>query len=299
VLTDYEPKLVPAEFDDQMTHYKTQEDEIWVPYDCKYKKISYSYFAKCLEKNYKVMHFYGDSNTRRSLKAVTTGGAFCNTWYDKTSSTCQCWDRLNHTDHFGVEKVHYYMHNITGRDIHMYFYFAHGFIRDYFYRNFIQVGVDWESDFHFDNFTKNLKDFQIRSGQPLLPKLLVISAVNWDASLVSFEWFQESVSKFIKMLNSTYKNVSIIWRTAQYYHGHIDDRKWILPSHMRMKVFNDYLKKELMKGVGERLRIWDVEALGRGQFKQAKERVMQCHSNHMTRDGIDIENQIWMNMLCS
>jgi hypothetical protein len=78
---------------DSSTVYQSPEGKIWVPYNCRYRPISYSEFTSCLSKSDTLLHVYGDSNIRRALKAITTGGAWCNTLYDPTSWDCQCTDQ--------------------------------------------------------------------------------------------------------------------------------------------------------------------------------------------------------------
>ena len=78
---------------DSMTYFKDPEDRVWVPYNCRYVLMSYSEFTSCMSKSNNHLHFYGDSNMRRALKAITTGGAWCNTLYDPNSHECECSDQ--------------------------------------------------------------------------------------------------------------------------------------------------------------------------------------------------------------
>lgn len=78
---------------DSSTFYQNPEGKIWVPYDCRYQPFSYYEFSSCLSKSNSHLHFYGDSNIRRALKAITTGGAWCNTLYDPSSWPCECSDQ--------------------------------------------------------------------------------------------------------------------------------------------------------------------------------------------------------------
>ena len=62
----------------------------WLPYNCRYKRLNYNEFAnEYLVKKHPVVHFTRDSNIRRSLKIMTTGGAICHTIYDENSHQCQ------------------------------------------------------------------------------------------------------------------------------------------------------------------------------------------------------------------
>ena len=49
---------------------------------------------------------------------------------------------------------------------------------------------------------------------------------------------------------------------------------------------------------GKDTEVWDVYLQGSGQTQISKSLLFKCNSNHMSRIGIDMENQILMNMLC-
>ncbi|KAH8547537.1 hypothetical protein BGW37DRAFT_510384 [Umbelopsis sp. PMI_123] len=49
----------------------------WAPYECQYRYIPYEDFNQCLAKKYPLIHWFGDSNSRRSLKKIMTDGTWC------------------------------------------------------------------------------------------------------------------------------------------------------------------------------------------------------------------------------
>ncbi|KAI7870918.1 hypothetical protein BDF14DRAFT_1766213 [Spinellus fusiger] len=60
--------------------------KLWAPYTCRYRKLTYEQFNRCLARRYPGgVDFFGDSNTRRSLKTMLSHGQWCNT-QPKTSS---------------------------------------------------------------------------------------------------------------------------------------------------------------------------------------------------------------------
>ena len=67
-------------------------------------------------------------------------------------------------------------------------------------------------------------------------------------------------------------------------------------SRLRVEAINELFGSALIKEL--RAQVWDVYTLGESQAPSGKERIAKCASNHMTRVGVDLENQILMNMLC-
>ncbi|KAJ1936581.1 hypothetical protein EC988_008155, partial [Linderina pennispora] len=47
---------------------------VWLPYSCRMRRVPYEEFVGCLREKYPLTHWYGDSNTRRSLKKISTLG---------------------------------------------------------------------------------------------------------------------------------------------------------------------------------------------------------------------------------
>ncbi|RUS14908.1 hypothetical protein BC937DRAFT_93168 [Endogone sp. FLAS-F59071] len=49
----------------------------WAPYTCQMRRFSYPEFYRCLMRRYPIVHWFGDSNSRRSIKKIVTGGDWC------------------------------------------------------------------------------------------------------------------------------------------------------------------------------------------------------------------------------
>ncbi len=67
-------------------------------------------------------------------------------------------------------------------------------------------------------------------------------------------------------------------------------------SRLRVEAINELFGSTLIKEF--RAQVWDIYTLGESQSGKGKGRIAKCASNHMTRVGVDLENQILMNMLC-
>lgn len=72
-LNDYEPErrkmIEPSAVD--------FKGNFWAPYACRYRHIRYQDFTKCLSKKYPLIHWFGDSNSRRAIKKMVTNGDWC------------------------------------------------------------------------------------------------------------------------------------------------------------------------------------------------------------------------------
>jgi hypothetical protein len=108
---------------------QTNSSHKWIPYDCKYREIGYDEFRECLHQHHPLIHFYGDSNIRRSLKALTTSGAWCSTMYNSTSEECQCKDWHLDVPYMNVSIPMNKIYNVAGGDTKIFFYSAQGFLR--------------------------------------------------------------------------------------------------------------------------------------------------------------------------
>lgn len=72
-LKDYEPErrnmIEPSAVDFQ--------GNFWAPYNCRYRHIPYQDFTQCMAKKYPLVHWFGDSNSRRAIKKMVTDGEWC------------------------------------------------------------------------------------------------------------------------------------------------------------------------------------------------------------------------------
>jgi hypothetical protein len=116
---------------DSLTHFQDDEGKIWLPYDCKYRPLSYSEFTACLAESNSHLHFYGDSNIRRSLKAISTGGAWCTSMYDPSSKVCNCEDYMRSSARVPYldesQKINYFPSVAGNMNASIYYYKLGGF----------------------------------------------------------------------------------------------------------------------------------------------------------------------------
>jgi hypothetical protein len=161
--TSFQPPI------DFMTHYQDRLGHIWLPFDCKYRSLSYTQFKHCLaHNNQEVLHFWGDSNVRRALKALSTNGAWCNTWYDPASPECNCYDW-----NFGVPQMdpHYPVNKLYSlgglRNTSVFFYTWQGLL---------PYGPNWKYDMEKERLQDLLKDFSNDSRKNMSrPSALILS----------------------------------------------------------------------------------------------------------------------------
>lgn len=92
-LNDYEPerrKLIEPSAVDFNGNF-------WAPYTCRYRHIPYQDFTTCLAKKHPLIHWFGDSNSRRAIKKMVTHGDWCSDYeLLKSNATlmrsCHCED---------------------------------------------------------------------------------------------------------------------------------------------------------------------------------------------------------------
>lgn len=78
-----------------------QHGNIWAPFDCRYREITYPQFEACLIEEYPFIHWFGDSNTRRSLKKIVTKGDWCRDSTRPPVKGNETWERWCHCEDFG------------------------------------------------------------------------------------------------------------------------------------------------------------------------------------------------------
>ncbi|KAI8975535.1 hypothetical protein BDF20DRAFT_879217 [Mycotypha africana] len=77
----------------------SRDGKYWAPYTCRHRHISYEQFNRCAAKKYpRGLHFYGDSNVRRSLKKFVSHGQWCKNWEQHITSPLLPEERKPHVD---------------------------------------------------------------------------------------------------------------------------------------------------------------------------------------------------------
>ena len=153
---------------DALTSFVDEEDRYWLPYTCRYRPISYTSFKTCLAKRHHMLHFWGDSNVRRSLKAITTGGAWCNTWYDPNTPECQCYDWHRPVHQFNPDKHINFFETVAGtKDASLFFYSWQGIL---------PWGPNWKYDMQKSRLKTTLANFTANTHKDAMkPSAVIVS----------------------------------------------------------------------------------------------------------------------------
>ncbi|KAJ2339760.1 hypothetical protein GGF43_006570, partial [Coemansia sp. RSA 2618] len=69
-----------------------EDGRVWVPYHCRLRRISYAEFVFHMSMTRPSMHWYGDSNSRRTLRPFILGGKWCHEANSSTRMDCLCND---------------------------------------------------------------------------------------------------------------------------------------------------------------------------------------------------------------
>ncbi|KAJ3143483.1 hypothetical protein HDU90_000244 [Geranomyces variabilis] len=293
------------------------DDAVWVPYDCRYAARTYdSWRDRCLLKHHPYVHYFGDSNIRRGLKALASGGRWCKVWYSEDSSQCQCSDWHLDIEGLAPDREDNLL-RITSADD------ARNFPPDtnspppptpvayaFLWKGLNSWGPNWSAAVNLAAQQQRLTDILPGAAQLAThaPTAVIISLTNWDAAYGSLETFHKSLPVLVAQLKETYvaRGVPIVWRTGQHFAGRADQvdadaaaqgkepRRF---SRMRVKAFDAAAERALVDGLGAVT--WDVRAMGAALRPKGRERAAQCDSGHAGRDLVDTENTLLMNVLCN
>jgi hypothetical protein len=153
------------------------------------------------------------------------------------------------------------------------------------------------------------------------------SLANWDVAYGTYEMLQEALPILVDRIKTSYDtDVPIIWRPGQYYCCRklclfncysnktsleaslkrkntgadlkSDGKSRRRLSRLRVESFNHLIQATLKAAFPYRFQVWDIYQMGERQPPEIKQEVSNCASNHMNRVGVDLENQILMNLLC-
>ncbi|KAJ2692533.1 hypothetical protein GGH99_001668 [Coemansia sp. RSA 1285] len=274
---------------------------IWVPYTCRMQRYSYQDFTKCLVQKYPILHMYGDSNTRRMLKKLTTLGEWCSTEESHTTHPCLCEDYGDRFERFRVsrEEVVIDMDPITGGNSPT-GNFSKAMAppnksRIYFRRwggLTARNAMPWSRSFdagvqHFFG----------------TPQVAIISLTNWDAAFSTRAYFAAQLDRLVALVEKSYgPETEIILRTGQHYCCRYDNsRTHRQYSRLRNQSFDSYIADVFRERLGDRRRIsvWDVATLMETQPLEIRSELPFCPSNHARAEIIDIENHLLFNRLCN
>ncbi|KAJ1663167.1 hypothetical protein IW140_005667 [Coemansia sp. RSA 1813] len=276
-------------------------NRIWMPYDCRLKRVSYKKFAKCLLERYPNMHVFGDSNTRRYLKKITTLGAWCGTTEERNTAGCICEDYVDPFDRFSIHARSSFidMDPLNGGHIpsgEFSMTSAPANKSRIFFRKWEglteRFSLDWQDVFKANNI-------ETVHGHP---QVAIFSLTNWDAAFSSRAIFLRDLTLLLDHIEHGYSmGTEIIIRTGQYYCCRSDSSNWKRKySRLRNKSFDQQVIDEFKRRLGAKYKIsiWDVSAISENLPYEARKQAVVCASNHARSEIVETENQVLFNYLC-
>ncbi|KAJ2557144.1 hypothetical protein EV175_001524 [Coemansia sp. RSA 1933] len=278
------------------------QNRVWMPYDCRLRSYAYRDFAQCLVDKYPVLHWFGDSNTRRALKKVTSLGEWCNTAKDRASHLCICNDNTEQ----------YARYNSNARIAPIDIDPVHGGVAASSIDSPVPNNRSRIVAFKWDGLTDRNQPawadpFDRADGlftKPL-PAAVIIGVINWDTAFSTRSFFANEVNRLIQKVRSTYPpSTLIIIRTGQYYCCTSDMNKFWKRrySRLRNRHYNRYIVEQFTQLLPPTYRflVWDVSSMAEKRPYAARHAEINfCPANHVPSEIVDIENQILINAMCN
>ncbi|KAJ2758660.1 hypothetical protein IWQ56_005940, partial [Coemansia nantahalensis] len=257
---------------------------VWLPYECRLRPYTYQAFAQCLVRKYPLVHWYGDSNTRRALKKVTSLGRWCGTPEEQQSLKCTCNDNSEdfkpYQSHARIAPV--VMDPATGGAPPL---DPNDYAGPVANRSRI-VAFKW------DGLTSRndppwieyfAADTMAKLGRPAAT---IFGATNWDTAFSTHSFFVGEAEKLADQFAATYPATpDIIVRTGQYYCCTSDMDAYWKRRYSRLR--NRYFDRDLVAALRRRLpaanrvRVWDVALLAERRPYAAREDASKCAANHV------------------
>ncbi|KAJ2866687.1 hypothetical protein GGI22_001220 [Coemansia erecta] len=299
---------IPFNVTDQMMLLPSDNrNRVWMPYDCRMRTVAYREYAQCLAAKYPVVHWFGDSNTRRALKKVTSLGQWCSTAEEIQSAVCTCNDNM--------EQFARYNSNARAMPIDMDAQSGGVAATSGYLGGPVSGNKSRIVAFKWDGLTDRNQPawsdpFDRPDGIPAhsseLPPAaaVVIGVVNWDTAFSTRAFFASQVQRLVQKVRESYpESTQIIIRTGQYYCCTSDmDKFWKRRySRLRNSHYSSYIVDQFRDQLGpHRVHVWDVASLAERRPYAARDAEINfCPANHVRSELVDIENQLLMNAMCN
>ncbi|KAJ2442720.1 hypothetical protein IWW46_002888 [Coemansia sp. RSA 2440] len=291
-------------FDPHLVPEPENHNLVWLPYTCRLQRITYTDFASCLATAYPLMHWYGDSNLRRSLKKIVSMGDWCS--FNSTSNatetrSCLCED---YQDPFMPFDARYReliidIDQTGGQALMQPTEFA--LVPDNTARVYLHK---WEG-LSTRNKPAWTQGFDARiTPQYGNPQVALISLTNWDAAFSSRAYFAVEMQKLLDYVQVEYSNYTQLYiRTGQYYCCRTDQTPNAPRAYSRLR--NAYFDQYVIDAFRERfghshvIRIWNVAQVSERLPLSVRKETVKCPANHARAEVVEIENQILMNAMCN
>ncbi|KAI8325001.1 hypothetical protein GQ54DRAFT_255435 [Martensiomyces pterosporus] len=288
----------------------TVQGRVWLPYRCRLKGYSYSAFLQCLDTNRPMspdrgetytIHWFGDTNTRRSLKKITSLGKWCSGGHSN-KQFCECDDSgevfsrftgqnsvrdtlllLNDEDGgwSTMENGEPQSRKVEGPLTRIYYHRWEGLT--------IFNGGDWKVTFDGSNIGKYPR-----------ADLVVVSLSTMDAAFAPFLEYTRALNQLIEFLKQHYDERTIVLRSPQYFcctaPGGSPLRR---VQKDRNRLYGEYTKRLFEHHFKSLVHIWDVSSIAEGLPLDQRKDMAKCVINSVPSDMVDVENHVLFNGLCN
>ncbi|KAI9471077.1 hypothetical protein BX667DRAFT_508995 [Coemansia mojavensis] len=288
-------------FDSYLVPPPDNFDRVWLPYTCRLKRYTYSEFAKCLVDKHPMLHWYGDSNTRRALKKITSLGQWCSQPDQVNERHCLCEDYMEPFDRFNehAREVFIDVDPVNGGQMPS----------GWFFPTIAPANKSRIMAFKWDGLTRlNNPPWYERFEQGIenrfgTPQTAIISLGNWDPAFLTMQDFAIEADKLVSYIEKSYSNsTQLVIRTGQYFCCAADPTPWQRKySRLRNNHFTQYIIDLFIErlGASRDVKVWNVASVAERRPYEARTQATICPSNHVRAEIVDIENYILFNGLCN
>ncbi|KAJ1956297.1 hypothetical protein EC988_001426 [Linderina pennispora] len=284
------------------------DGRVWLPFTCRLRGYTYSEFLQCLDVNRPLspdrgepytIHWFGDTNSRRALKKITSLGDWCS-GNDLGSARCQCDDSSEGFGRFtGQNKVRDSLIHLNDED--------GGWSVSEDGKNKGRTVTSPLARIHFHRW-EGLTAFNHPPWQKTFDSvgkfhradLVVLSLVNIDVSFGMFLEYTHALDELVRHLRSHYTETAIVLRTPQYFCCRAPSgaplRRMQKDRNMQ---FYDYTHRLLKHSFGSLLRVWDAGGITETLPMTERKAVLGCGINAVPADIVHVENHLLINSLCN
>ncbi|KAI9250787.1 hypothetical protein BY458DRAFT_524303 [Sporodiniella umbellata] len=308
----------------------SRHGKYWAPYTCRYRQITYEQFNRCISTRYpQGIDIYGDSNMRRSIKKFVSHGQWCKDWekhlenplvpeekkptlaskrqsyaspqeyrflVPEQTRSCYCedfWEPHWNTEWFspGARRSYLEIENTPAQSA--------------------KVDTSWGksrhdkfkiSSYKWDGLTHlNEPGWEVAVDENReISDLAIFSLGNWDSAFSTLDLYLERVHRLLDQIETHYQpnKTLIIYRTSQYFCCRLDyDHRQRQLSGPQHALFESIVRQLFVDRF--QAHVWDIQLLGQTMTWDEKLESIDCSSNHVPADLVEIENQILMNSLCN
>ncbi|KAJ1874903.1 hypothetical protein LPJ55_001117 [Coemansia sp. RSA 990] len=285
-------------------------NKVWLPYRCRLRNYSYSDFLRCLEEYRPLspdstgkytIHWFGDANTRRALKKISSLGQWCS-GIMANRPQCICDDSGESFGRFtGQNTVRDTLLELNDEDggwsvrengqIKERGLF-HSQAKIYFHR--------WEGLTQYNG--GRWQDIFRPSAISQYPRanLVVVSLGNMDVSFTQFLEYSRQLNELVALLQAVYEDQHILLRMPQYFccrapSGNPTRRM----QKDRNRLYGEYAQRLFELHFGQRLHMWDVGSIVETLPLDQRKQVAACAVNTVPSEIVDLENLQLINGLCN